>query len=83
MTAALIYLEDDLPGLPEDLMLARDQGRVLFLTGAGVSAPARPQRLEFDATGSPRRAVSSVPMSLGNPELSLFTTADPVLKCLA
>lgn len=40
MTDALIYLEDDLPGLPEDLMLARDQGRVLFLTGAGVSTPA-------------------------------------------
>lgn len=40
MTEALIYLEDNLPGLPEDLMLARDQGRVLFLTGAGVSAPA-------------------------------------------
>lgn len=40
MTDALIYLEEDLPGLPEDLMLARDQGRVLFLTGAGVSAPA-------------------------------------------
>jgi hypothetical protein len=40
MTEALIYLEDDLPGLPEDLMLARDQGRVLFLTGAGVSTPA-------------------------------------------
>lgn len=40
MTNALIYLEDDLPGLPEDLLLARDQGRVLFLTGAGVSAPA-------------------------------------------
>lgn len=40
MTNSLIYLEEDLPGLPEDLMLARDQGRVLFLTGAGVSAPA-------------------------------------------
>lgn len=39
MSDALIYLEDGLPGLPEDLMLARDRGEVLFLTGAGVSAP--------------------------------------------
>ncbi|MDG2531263.1 SIR2 family protein [Caulobacter endophyticus] len=47
MTEALIYLEDDLPGLPEDLMLARDQGRVLFLTGAGVSTPAPSELPDF------------------------------------
>lgn len=39
MSDALIYLDEGLPGLPEDLMLARDKGDVLFLTGAGVSAP--------------------------------------------
>lgn len=39
MSDRLVYLEDGLPGLPEDLMLARDRGEVLFLTGAGVSTP--------------------------------------------
>ena len=40
MSDGRIYLEEGLPGLPEDLMLARDRGEVLFLTGAGVSAAA-------------------------------------------
>lgn len=40
MADGKIYLEEGLPGLPEDLMLSRDLGDVLFLTGAGVSAPA-------------------------------------------
>lgn len=40
MSDRLVYLAPDLPGIPEDLMLARDQGKVLFLTGAGVSTPA-------------------------------------------
>jgi hypothetical protein len=35
----LIYLDPSLPGLPLELMLARDRGEVLFLTGAGVSRP--------------------------------------------
>jgi hypothetical protein len=35
----LVFLEPSLPGLPLDLLLARDRGEVLFLTGAGVSRP--------------------------------------------
>jgi SIR2-like domain len=34
-----VFLAAGLPGLPLDLMLARDRGEVLFLTGAGVSRP--------------------------------------------
>ena len=40
MSDRLVYLQADLPGIPEDLMIARDRGEVLFLTGAGVSTPA-------------------------------------------
>lgn len=39
MTDGLVYLDEGLPGIPEKLMLARDRGEVLFLTGAGVSTP--------------------------------------------
>lgn len=39
MSGRLVYLAPGLPGLPEELMLARDRGDVLFLTGAGVSMP--------------------------------------------
>ncbi len=34
-----VFLEAGLPGLPLELLLARDRGEVLFLTGAGVSRP--------------------------------------------
>lgn len=40
MSDRLVYLQAGLPGIPEDLMIARDRGEVLFLTGAGVSTPA-------------------------------------------
>ncbi len=35
-----VYLGTDLPTLPEDLLLARDRGEVLFIVGAGASYPA-------------------------------------------
>ncbi|SCX28561.1 hypothetical protein DSM25558_4505 [Agrobacterium sp. DSM 25558] len=35
-----VYLEVGLPPLPEDLLLARDHGDVLFIVGAGASYPA-------------------------------------------
>ncbi|MPR64416.1 hypothetical protein D7027_21850 [Ochrobactrum intermedium] len=35
-----VYLGNGLPGLPEDLLLARDRGDVLFIVGAGASYPA-------------------------------------------
>lgn len=44
MTERLVYLAPDLPGIPEELMLARDRGEVLFMTGAGVSM-AEPSNL--------------------------------------
>lgn len=34
-----VFLGPGLPGLPLELLLARDRGEVLFLTGAGVSRP--------------------------------------------
>lgn len=34
-----VFLGSGLPGLPLELLLARDRGEVLFLTGAGVSRP--------------------------------------------
>lgn len=36
-----------LPSLPEDLLLARDQGRVLFVVGAGASYPKPTQLPDF------------------------------------
>lgn len=39
MADRLVYFEPGLPGIPEALLLARDRGEVLFLTGAGVSTP--------------------------------------------
>lgn len=39
MGDGLVYLDKGLPGIPEKLMLARDRGEVLFLSGAGVSTP--------------------------------------------
>lgn len=39
MSDRLVYFEPGLPGIPEDLLLARDRGEVLFMTGAGVSTP--------------------------------------------
>ncbi|MBO9166797.1 SIR2 family protein [Rhizobium sp. L245/93] len=35
-----VYLGAELPALPEDLLLARDRGDVLFIVGAGASYPA-------------------------------------------
>ncbi len=35
-----VYLGPGLPTLPEDLLLARDRGDVLFIVGAGASYPA-------------------------------------------
>jgi hypothetical protein len=35
-----VVIKDGLPPLPEDLMLARDKGEVLFVVGAGASYPA-------------------------------------------
>lgn len=35
-----VVLKQGLPPLPEDLMLARDRGEVLFIVGAGASYPA-------------------------------------------
>lgn len=40
MSDRVVYFDDGLPGLPEDLLLARDRGLVLFITGAGISRPA-------------------------------------------
>lgn len=40
VTEQPIFLGPKLPGLPLDLLLARDRGEVLFLTGAGVSRAA-------------------------------------------
>ena len=37
MSDRLVFLDDNLPGIPEDLMLARDRGLVLFIAGAGIS----------------------------------------------
>ena len=39
MSDERVFLEAGLPGLPLELLLARDRGEVLFLTGAGVSRP--------------------------------------------
>lgn len=44
VTERLVYLAPGLPGIPEELMLARDRGDVLFMTGAGVSM-AEPSNL--------------------------------------
>ena len=36
----VVTLADGLPSIPEKLLLARDRGEVLFITGAGISRPA-------------------------------------------
>jgi hypothetical protein len=36
----LVTFADGLPPIPEKLLLARDRGEVLFITGAGISRPA-------------------------------------------
>jgi len=38
--ASEVHLSQGLPTLPQDLMLARDRGEVLFVVGAGASYPA-------------------------------------------
>lgn len=40
MTSNLVHFAPGLPGLPEELLLARDRGEVLFVTGSGTSRPA-------------------------------------------
>jgi len=40
MSDRVVYFDDTLSGVPEDLLLARDRGLVLFITGAGISRPA-------------------------------------------
>jgi NAD-dependent SIR2 family protein deacetylase len=40
MSDRVVYFDDALPGLPEDLLIARDRGLVLFITGAGISRPS-------------------------------------------
>ncbi len=37
MTSNLVHFAPHLPGLPEELLLARDRGEVLFITGSGTS----------------------------------------------
>jgi hypothetical protein len=36
----VVAFADGLPAIPEKLLLARDRGEVLFITGAGISRPA-------------------------------------------
>jgi NAD-dependent SIR2 family protein deacetylase len=36
----VVTFADGLPAIPEKLLLARDRGEVLFITGAGISRPA-------------------------------------------
>lgn len=43
-----IQLRSGLPELPEDLLLARDRGEVLFIVGAGASYPAPSDLPGFD-----------------------------------
>jgi hypothetical protein len=42
-----VYLGVGLPTLPEDLLLARDRGEVLFIVGAGASYPAPSKLPDF------------------------------------
>lgn len=42
-----VYLRAGLPTLPEDLLLARDRGDVLFIIGAGASYPAPSKLPDF------------------------------------
>lgn len=46
MSSEVIF-RPGLPSLPEDLLLARDQGRVLFVVGAGASYPKPTQLPDF------------------------------------
>ena len=39
-TRQVVHLGQDLPGIPEDLLLAHARGEVLFLCGAGISRPS-------------------------------------------
>jgi hypothetical protein len=47
MTDRLVHLASDLPPLPEDLLLARDRGEVLFVAGAGISRPLPAELPDF------------------------------------
>lgn len=54
MTERLVYLATGLPGISEELILARDCGDVLFMTGAGVSMAA-PSNLPLSETWSAKK----------------------------
>lgn len=47
MSSNLVHFAPGLPGLPEELLLARDRGEVLFMTGSGTSRPAPTKLPDF------------------------------------
>ncbi|PKR88324.1 hypothetical protein CXZ10_14990 [Pleomorphomonas diazotrophica] len=71
---ALRFLADG-PSIPDDLLLARDQGRVIFFCGAGVSR-ARANLPDF--FGLARRVVSKLGVDKDSPAYKLIQEAQEI-----
>ncbi|MDJ1638564.1 SIR2 family protein [Rhizobium rhizogenes] len=70
-----VYLGAGLPTLPEDLLLARDRGEVLFIVGAGASYPA-PSNLP-DFGGLVRDIYGIVDVAMSGAITAVKTTGGP------
>jgi hypothetical protein len=64
-----VFLGPGLPTLPEDLMLARDRGEVLFVVGAGASYPAPSNLPDFAGLVADIYRLVDQPMSLAIDEV--------------
>lgn len=65
----------DGPSIPDDLLLARDQGRVIFFCGAGVSR-ARANLPDF--FGLAKKVISSLGVSEDSPACKLIREAETI-----
>ena len=65
----------DGPSIPDDLLLARDQGRVIFFCGAGVSR-ARAKLPDF--FGLARKVVSKLGVDQNSPAYKLIQEAQEI-----